>query len=123
VVDLSIKSGNLPGNNTDNLMDVHQGRQHTMATNHDSYLQRHSMAMLNPATRAEQDLADGFTQLARMADRYGTTPEGRQAVGLQAKALLLILQLIDNPGRIGKNALDKQVRDVVRRTGGDADNL
>ena len=37
--------------------------------------------------------------------------------------LLLVLSVIDQPGRISKNAFDKQVRDVVRRTGADPNDL
>lgn len=89
----------------------------------DSYMQRHTAAMLNPATPTEERLAGMYAQLAGFADQVGGSPDGAKAVQLLASGLLLGLQMFDEPGRIDKQAFDKQVRDVVRRAGGEPDDV
>lgn len=87
----------------------------------ESNIQRHAEAMLAPEGDEEITIVALFTALSRTADRTDLSPSSKR-VALAALANIIIDLLQHERGRLDAHALDKQVRDTVRRAGGDLDN-
>lgn len=98
----------------------HPERIDTLMTTETS-ITRHAKALLEPETPEEVTFSQLFTQLGKLADRHKN-----DAVLLPAIESLgtCLITLLNGPvGRIDQGAMDKQVRDVVRRAGGDEQEL
>jgi len=92
-----------------------------MSSNIDTAITRHAKALLEPEGPHETTLANLFVELARLADRWKGDSVMITAVEHLGSA---IIRLLDGPvGRMDQGAMDKQVRDIVRRAGGDEQEL
>ena len=92
-----------------------------MTTTVETSITRHAKALLDPESREERTFSILFTQLSELADRHRNDSVLITAVEHLGSA---IIRLLDGPtGRIDQGAMDKQVRDVVRRAGGDEQEL
>lgn len=87
-----------------------------------SYTERHANALLDPHTPREKVLAESFASLGRIADHARGDSFMVPAVEALGAAIIRVLGMGDT-GSIDQGLLDKQVRDTVRRAGGDADAL
>jgi hypothetical protein len=92
-----------------------------MTTNVETSITRHAKALLEPETPEERTFATLYTELTHLADRHHNDTVMLPAVEHLAAC---ILQLLNGPvGRIDQGSMDKQVRDEVRRAGGDEQDL
>ena len=82
----------------------------------------HADAMLHPQGEDEQAISSLVTQLARLGDRFKDDATGLDVVEKLGAAIISLLQNGD-AGRLDKGCLDKQVRDIVGRAGGDSNGL
>jgi hypothetical protein len=86
-----------------------------------SYLARHTEALLAPADEDERRIANLMQALASTADRFHGDQFMRPAIENIGSA---ILRLLNGPiGRLDQSSIDKSVRDTVQRAGGDSENL
>jgi len=87
-----------------------------------SHLMGHAAAMLHPEGENESTVTTLFTELARLADRFTDDATGLDVVEKLGSSLISLLQH-GGTGRLDKSALDKQIRDIVNRAGGDGNGL
>ena len=87
-----------------------------------SALMRHADAMLHPQGEQEETIASLVTHLARLGDRFTDDSTGLEVVEKLGSAIIALLQHGD-AGRFDKSSVDKQVRDIVNRAGGDSHGL
>jgi hypothetical protein len=87
-----------------------------------SALMRHADAMLHPQGEAEETIASLVSHLARLGDRFAGDETGLDVVEKLGAAIISLLQNGD-AGRFDKHSVDKQVRDIVKRAGGDSNGL
>lgn len=92
-----------------------------MTTNVDTAITRHAKALLEPEGPHEASIANLFTELSRLADRWKDDSVMITAVEHLGSCIIGLLN--GEVGRIDQGAMDKQVRDVVRRAGGDEQEL
>lgn len=86
-----------------------------------SYMARHADALLNPVDRDEERMAKLMHVLADSADRFANDQYMLPAIENMASAAL---RLLNGPiGRLDQSSIDKSVRDIVQRAGGNSDNL
>lgn len=90
-----------------------------MATSH---LMQHADAMLHPQGQDEQSIVTLTSELARLGDRFKDDATGLDVVEKLGASIISLLQNGD-AGRLDKGCLDKQVRDIVARAGGDSNGL
>jgi len=86
-----------------------------------SYRDRHAQAMLHPETPEEQTLVVLYTELAKIGDRHKDDYVLVKAAEALGSAIIVLLN--GDTGRIDQASLDKMVRDVVERAGGDSSEL
>lgn len=77
--------------------------------------------MLHPEGENETTIVNLFGELTRLADRYDGDRVMVKAVEHVGSAIITLLN--DDVGRLDLGAVDKQVRDVVDRAGGDSSDL
>lgn len=87
-----------------------------------SALMVHAEAMLHPQNGDEEAVASLVTQLARLGDRFKDDATGLDVVEKLGASIISLLQNGD-VGRLDKGCIDKQVRDIVGRAGGDSNGL
>lgn len=93
-----------------------------MNTRQPSFKERHTLAMLEPQGEHETTLATLFIQLTVLSDRYHHDTVMLPKV--QALASCITGLAGDGEtGRIDGPMLQKQVRDTIRRAGGDPNEL
>lgn len=79
------------------------------------------MALLAPVTPEEQTLANLFTELTVIADRYHDDTVMVGAVEQLGSAIITLTN--GEVGRIDPSYLNKQVHDTIMRAGGDPNGL
>jgi hypothetical protein len=86
----------------------------------DSFMTRHLGAMMDPRSDEERTLVNLLAELARLCDRY---PKDRVMMPIVEGLATVIIRLAGDgvlePGRIDGPTIQRQVRDMVRRAGGD----
>jgi hypothetical protein len=85
-------------------------------------MSRHLEAMMDPRTPEESSIVNLTGELARLSDRYRHDRVMLPSIENLATCIIRIAAN-GNAGRIDPGTVDKQVRDMVRRAGGDADNV
>lgn len=86
-----------------------------------SHLMQHADAMLAPEPPVETSIVTLITELTRIADRFKDDGVMLDAVEKLAGAIMSLIE--GGVGRFDKDAVIKQVKDVVRRAGGDTNGL
>lgn len=86
-----------------------------------SHLMQHADAMLAPEPPVETSIVTLITELTRIADRFKDDGVMLDAVEKLASAIMALIE--GGTGRFDKDAVIKQVKDVVRRAGGDTNGL
>lgn len=89
--------------------------------NTQSYKQRHAEAMLYPESPEEHTIVNLTRELAVIADRYSN--DSVMIVAVEKLGSSIIRLLDGGVGRLDQSLADKQVRDIVARAGGDANEL
>lgn len=86
-----------------------------------SHLMQHADAMLAPEPPVETSIVTLITELTRIADRFKDDPAMLDAVEKLGAAIVSLLD--GGTGRFDKDAVVKQVKDVVKRAGGDVHGI
>lgn len=86
-----------------------------------SHLMQHADAMLAPEPPVETSIVTLITELTRIADRFKDDGVMLDAVEKLAGAIMSLIE--GGVGRFDKDAVIKQVKDIVRRAGGDTNGL
>lgn len=86
-----------------------------------SHLMQHADAMLAPEPPIETAIVNLITELTRIADRFSEDPVMLDAVEKLAGAIMSLIE--GGVGRFDKSAVMKQVKDIVKRAGGDTNGL
>ncbi len=86
-----------------------------------SHLMQHADAMLAPEPPVETSIATLVTELTRIADRFKDDGVMLDAVEKLGAAIMSLTE--GGTGRLDKDAITKQVKDIVRRAGGDTHGL
>jgi hypothetical protein len=86
-----------------------------------SHLMQHADAMLAPESPTEQSITTLVTELTRISDRFRGDDVMLDAVEKLAAAIVSLLE--GGVGRFDKDAVIKQVKDIVKRAGGDIHGL
>ena len=86
-----------------------------------SYLMQHADAMLAPQGPAETSIANLVTELSRLGDRFIDDPVMLDAVEKLAATIVSLTEA--GVGRFDRDSVLKQIKDIVRRAGGDTSGL
>jgi len=86
-----------------------------------SYMERHTAAMLNPETETERTVVTLFAEMSRLADKFANDSVMVAVIEHIGSALIALGNW--NLDRLDPGTLDKQIRDVVQRAGGDTNDL
>jgi hypothetical protein len=86
-----------------------------------STMMQHADAMLAPEPPVETSIVTLITELTRIADRFKDDGVMLDAVEKLGAAITSLIE--GGTGRFDKDAVIKQVKDIVRRAGGDTNGL
>lgn len=86
-----------------------------------SHLMQHASAMLDPEPPVETSIATLITELTRIADRFASHPVMLDAVEKLGASIVSLAE--GGTGRFDKDAVIKQVKDIVKRAGGDTNGF
>lgn len=86
-----------------------------------SALSRHADAMFDPQSPQERRITTLYTELVKLCDEHPNDPHVVEAVEHLGSAIIALINL--GVDRLDQQAVDKMVRDAVRRAGGDPDGL
>lgn len=84
-----------------------------------SYMSRHTDALMEPATDQEKSISNLLGELSRLADRYKNDAVMLPAVEHVGHAVLVLLN--GGVDRLDQGTVDRKVHDIVTRAGGDLD--
>lgn len=86
-----------------------------------SAMTRHAEAMLEPKTDRDKSVVVLYTELTRLSDRHHQDPTVIPAIEHLGAAIIGLMDVgLDH---LDQSSVDKMVRDVVKRAGGDPDAL
>lgn len=86
-----------------------------------TWRQRHTAAMFNPATEEEQTIVALYTQLRALSERYKDDVQAIPAVVSIGSAIIRLLNY--DIGRLDQAEINRLVIWQVERAGGDPDGL